>query len=146
MESPDATARFLRYMPDGFAVHVGKEQGYFFDAKIGRSIEKDAYLAYMAFAGEDRRVYVCVKWSGAVYWIPVRSLSFMDSADYVEQFSPEKRMPIDEDGWIAPRLWPRPKYMGWKMMHPAASGTAFRYLDFLAMTQYRWMAAEVARR
>ena len=61
MKNPDPTARFLRYMPDGFAVREESEEAFFFDAKSGPTIEKDAYLAYQAFAGSDRR-----SWSSVV--------------------------------------------------------------------------------
>jgi len=143
MQNPDATARFVRYMPDGFAIHTGKEQAWFFDAKVGRSIEKDAYEAYMAFAGDERRVYVCIRWQLAVYWVSVRNIAFLDSREVVGGFREDHRMPIDDEEWIAPRLWPRAKYLRWKLSHPGASGTAFRYLDFAAMEAYRWKGGPV---
>jgi len=134
---PDATIRFLRYMPDGFAVHAGTQQGWFVDAKVGRSIEKDAYLVYTAFAGDDRNVCVYVKSGMDVYVVSARDLRFLDSSEYVGRFSPDDRMPIDEAGWIAPRLWPRQKYLMWKRNHPEASGTAFKYLDLDSMASHR---------
>jgi len=137
MRNPDATARFVRYMPDGFAIHRQKEKAFFFDAKVGRSIEKDAYIAYLAFAGKDRSVYVCLKNESIVYWVPIKAIAFYDSEEYVSRFPPDRRMPIDEDGWIAPRLWLPSKYHNWKQQHPSASGTAFRYVDFGRLVAYR---------
>ena len=145
MQSPDPTARFVRYMPDGFAVNIGAEKAYFFDAKCGRTIEKDAFQAYKAFAGDDRSVFVCIRWQETIYWIPVRAIVFLDSIGVVSEFAIDHRMPIDEDDWIAPRLWPREKYIQWKYRHPGASGTAFRYVDFEAMAQYRYAAPDLAR-
>ena len=139
MEQPDPTAAFVRYMPDGFAVHLGKQTTFFFDAKVGKTIEKAAYIVYQAFAGEDRAVFVCLKHRECVYWVPIRDLAFLDSQVYVGRFPEQRRMPVDDEGWIAPRLWPRWKYLEWKQQHPEASGTPFRYFDFPAMTKWLYL-------
>ena len=139
MANPDATARFVRYMPDGFAVKIEDETAVFFDAKRGRSIEKDAYIAYLAFAGDDRNVHIMIKSdNGDIYYVPVRGLKFLCSHEYVSKFPENKRMPIDEDGWIAPRLWLEDKYQGWKQRYKMASGTPFKYFDFGNMEEYRY--------
>lgn len=141
MKNPDPTARFLRYMPDGFAVKEEGEEAFFFDAKSGPTIEKNAYLAYQAFAGNDRRVFVFIRNGDDTYCVPIRKLKFLDSWDCVRSFPPDRQMPVDEDGWIAPRLWPEAKYLAWKRRNPHASGTPFRYFDLGAMSKYK-MGAE----
>lgn len=138
MANPDATARFVRYMPDGFAVKVEEETAIFFDAKRGKSIEKDAYIAYLAFAGDNRNVYIMIKSeNGAVYRVPVKGLKFLCSREYVAKFTEYNRIPVDDDGWIAPRLWPEDRYREWKRRYQTASGTPFKYFDFKQMEMYR---------
>jgi hypothetical protein len=137
LREPGETARFIRYMPDGAAVEVERQDAYFFDAKAGNSIEKDAYLAYLAFAGERRRCDIYVRRpSGDVYRVPARKLVLIPAEVSVAPFPPDRQMPI-EDGWLAPRRWPREKYLRWKAGNQQASGTAFRYIDFAALGQYR---------
>ena len=137
MENPDSTARFVKYMPDGFAVNIEGETAYFFDSKRGKSIEKDAYIAYIAFAGEDRKMFVMIKTdNGKIYDVPVSELKFLCSHKYVSKFPEHRRMPIDDDGWIAPRLWPDDKYLVWKAKCKNASGTPFKYFDFNKMQQF----------
>ena len=135
MKNPDPTARFLRYMPDGFAVREESEEAFFFDAKSGPTIEKDAYLAYQAFAGSDRRVFVFVRHLGNTYCVPVNDLRLQDSREVVRRYP--RPLPVDEDGWIAPRLLPRDEYLRWKSRNPQASGTPFRYFDLGAMSRYK---------
>lgn len=137
MRNPDATARFVRYMPDGFAVMVESEEAMFYDAKCGKSIEKDAYIAYMAFAGDNRRVYVRIKNGKDKYNVPVRKLMFLNSHKEVEKYPVHLQMPIDEDGWIAPRLWCPEKYNKWKYRYSTASGTPFKYFDFDAISEFK---------
>ncbi len=136
MKNPDPTARFLRYMPDGFAVREESEEAFFFDAKSGETIEKDAYLAYRALAGSDRRVFVFIRHLGNTYCVPVNDLRFKDSWEVVRRYP--RPLPVDEDGWIAPRLLPRDEYLRWKSRNPQASGTSFRYFDLPAMRKYRF--------
>ncbi len=136
IENPDNTARFFRYTPDGFAVDVESGEAFFYDCKDGRAIEKEAFENYVAYAGEDRSVFVFIKHGEKTYQVPLRGLSLLDSWEEVGRYCEEKRMPIDEDGWIAPRLWPKWKYDEWKANHQGASGTPFRYFDFKKMEQF----------
>ncbi len=136
MENPDSTARFFRYTPDGFAVDVENGVSFFYDCKDGRTIEKEAFKNYIVYAGEDRNVFVFIRHGGKTYRVPLRCLAFLDSNNEVGRYSEEKRMPVDNDGWIAPRLWPKWKYDAWKASHLGASGTPFRYFDFQKMEQF----------
>ncbi len=140
MKNPDPTASFVRYLPDGFAVDVDGEQAFFFDAKAGSNIQKEAYEAYMAFAGENRRVYVFIETGGKAYCVPVRELKFLNSYEVVADY--QTPLPVDGDGWIAPRLLPLAEYLDWKMKYPQASGTPYRRFDFAAMSDYRLTSIE----
>ncbi len=135
MKNPDPTASFVRYLPDGFAVNVGKEQAFFFDAKAGNSIQKEAYEAYLAFAGKNRRVFVFIEAGGKTYCVPVQELKFQNSHEVVAGYP--MPLPVDGDGWIAPRLLPFGHYLSWKNRFPQASGTPYRRFDLVAMAEYR---------
>jgi hypothetical protein len=136
MRNPDATAMFVRYLPDGFAVNIGTEEAFFFDAKAGKTIEKKAYETYLDFAGKDRKVFIFIRNSkGETYCVPVRELRFRNSQEVVAKYN--FQLPIDEGGWIAPRLLNEEDYRRWKKRHPEASGTPYRYFDFDAMKQYK---------
>src|SRR5690606_30914853 len=136
MKNPDPTARFLRYMPDGFAVREESEEAFFFDAKFGETIEKDAYLAYRTFAGSDRRGFVFIRHLRNTYCVPVIDLRCQDAGEVARRYP--RPLAVDEDGWIAPRLLPRDEYLQWKSRSPQASGTSFRYFDRRAMRNYRF--------
>lgn len=138
MLDPDPTSAFLRFMPDGFAVHPTKAESYFFDIKTGYTIEREPYECYRAFAGNDRQVFLYLYYAKAgKYLVPLPALVFLDSWRYIATFPEEWQMPVDEEGWICPRDWPEDKYQRWKSSHPTASGTPFRYLDFPAMERFR---------
>jgi hypothetical protein len=134
MENPDNTVRFVRYMPDGFAVHPEKEEAFFLDCKHSDTIEKDAYINYLTYAGEDRRVYVFIKSQDQVYCVPLKKLQFQDSHEVVRKYP--NPMPVDSEGWIAPREWPDEKYLAWKSRYRSASGTAYKYIDFERLEKY----------
>lgn len=137
MKNPDVTVSFIRYLPDGFAINVGLEQAFFFDAKVGKSIQKEAYEVYLAFANRSRKMFLFIHAEGCNYCIPVQKLCFLDSQKYVNRFPLNQQLPVDDEGWIAPRLWPQSKYLDWKARNPNASGTPFRYFDLEAMKKFK---------
>lgn len=132
MKKPDGTAKFIKYLPDGFAINVKKEKAFFYDAKNSKSIEKEAYLTYMIFAGKNRNFYLFIKADYYVYIVPIRKL-YLKQPKIINEYS----LPIDDDGWASPRLWPSEKYLDWKRKYPSASGTAFKYFDFEKMANYK---------
>ncbi|MFW9989887.1 MAG: hypothetical protein ACFFC3_14645 [Candidatus Odinarchaeota archaeon] len=136
MKNPDNTSKFVRYMPDGFAIDEKKETAFFYDAKNGKAIEKDAYLTYLTFAADNRRLYIFIQNDADKYCVPIDKLAFIDSYSEVSKYSLEMQLPIDDDGWIAPRLLPENKYLKWKYSHSDKSGTPYKYFDFDAMKKY----------
>lgn len=132
MDDPDPTAMFVRFLPDCFLVHGTREDAYFIDAKCGSSIEKEAYSAYMLLANSGLNVYVMIKYGGNIYCVSVDELPFKDSQEHVQQYP--NPHPVDEDGWIAPRL--RPDARAWAKSHPNASGTRYKEIDFSRLHEW----------
>lgn len=131
--------KFIRYFPDGIASDFNINHAFFWDAKLGISIEKNAYDTYCEIGDSGREFYLFIKTvstNSYFYCVPISAVEFKNSAKYVSQFSIQNQMPVDENGWIAPRLWPEERYLSWKFKHPEASGTPFRYFDFDAMKQW----------
>lgn len=133
--------RFARYFPDGLAADFSHDVAFFWDAKIGASIERDAYETYCGIAGNSREFYLFIKEKqySKKYCVPLTAVEFLDSMGYVSKFSEQNQMPV-VDGWIAPRAWPEDKYLKWKLNHPEASGTPFKYFNFALMDcwKYEW--------
>lgn len=135
--SDNPSIRFVRYFPDGIASDFKNNCAFFWDAKIGTSIERNAYETYLEFNVNGREFYLFIKNGTSIYCTPLLEVCFLNSYTYVSQFREKNRMPIDDDGWIAPRLWNEAKYLNWKYTHPNASGTPFRYFDFDSMKNWR---------
>ncbi len=140
MKDPDETANFIKYLPDGFAVNIEKEKAFFYDAKNGKSIQKEAYQTYMMFAGKNRNFYLFIKNESYVYIVPIRKIC-LKPPKIINEYS----LPIDDDGWASPRLWSTEKYLAWKNKHPYASGTAFKYFDFEKMENYKIKYSEFVK-
>lgn len=128
--------RFVRYFPDGVAADFNANVAFFWDAKMGTSIERDAYDTYLEFAESGRELYLFIKSENSQYCVPIEKVEFKDSYLYVSQFHEKNQMPIDPDGWIAPRMWPEQRYLDWKFKHPEASGTPFKYFSFGKMGEW----------
>lgn len=117
-------AKFVRYAPDGVFLRSGSVVHY--DAKVARSIERDAYETYMKYHECGCSVLVFVKHAGTIYCQYIENIRLEHGAATVERFDESQRFPVDEDGWILPRRSGRG--LPGKM-----SGTPFRYIDFEAM-------------
>jgi len=90
-------------MPDGFAVKEEGEEAFFFDAKSGPTIEKDPPTSRIRRSlATTAGVFVFIRNGDDTYCVPIRKLKFLDSWDCVRSFPPDRQMPVDEDGWIAP--------------------------------------------
>ena len=118
-------AKFVRYAPDG-VMECKSKRVIHFDAKAAKSIEKDAYNVYMKYHRTGCTVIIFVKHpaTGMRYWQYVQNIQLLDSTIVVSQYPEHRRFPIDDDGWIAPRL-----KRGFKSTKKY-SGTPFKYFDF----------------
>jgi hypothetical protein len=141
MKHPDETIKFIRFFPDGYVINPDEESAFFYDAKYGTTIEKDAYKTYLAFSSFNRRLLIFIKNISRVYCVPLNKMIFQDSEEYVSHFPKEKQLPIDKEGWIAPRKLPQEKYDEWKWRNINASGTPFKYFDFSAMLDFEIQGA-----
>ena len=130
--------RFVRHFPDGVASDFTNNIAFFWDAKVGKTIEKDAYETYLEVGNNGREFYLFINSVAGKFCVPIDYVSFVDSHDFVSKFKDSMRMPVDDDGWIAPRMWPEDKYRNWKRFHPSASGTPFRYFNFDRMDRWRF--------
>lgn len=128
--SDNPSIRFVRYFPDGVAADFKNNVAFFWDAKNGNSIEKNAYETYLEFGANGREFFLFIKYDHNIYCVPLGEVKFFNSFQYVSRFPEYTRMPVDDGGWIAPRLWPEKKYLQWKYKNPEASGTPYRYFDF----------------
>lgn len=136
--SDNACIRSARYLPDGLAADLVNNIAFYWDAKAAKAIEKDAFIAYSELAGSNKEFYIFIKFSGIKYCVPLKYVEFFDSKQYVERFT--EQLPVDSEGWIAPRLLPESKYFSWKERSPLASGTPCKYFDFGKMNkwQFNW--------
>lgn len=135
MELPDKTAQFIRFMPDCFLVHGERDEAYFVEAKAANNIEKQAYEAYDILCEKDLNVYLVIRYRGKCYCCHFDDLPLIDSRQVVEQYS--NPLPIDQDGWIAPRLQPMIDYRRWKRRFPHASGTPYKRIDLDRLTPWK---------
>jgi len=121
----DSTSQFVRFFPD---VITSTDQGSaFVEVKRGRSIERDAYLAYRLLQDSmECKVFIAILHGDSFYIGGIDGLRFKPAR--------RKNMPVFDGCWIAPRefddRWTKEMYMGWKKAHPNASGTTFAYIDF----------------
>lgn len=134
--SDNPSILFARHFPDGIATDFKNNVSFFWDAKNGGSIEKNAYLTYCNLAKNGVKIILFIKNYTDYYCIPIESVVFCDSTEYVSKFSEEKRIPV-EDGWICPRQLPEKRYIEWKKRCPNASGTPFKYVDFKKLKSYK---------
>jgi len=122
-------SRFIRFAPDGVMLLTAGDVIHY-DAKAAKTIEKDAYGTYMDYVRCGCRVLLFVKYDNTVYCQDVDKLRLIDGNDTVAPFKPERRFPVDDDGWICPRQssgYSRRNY-GSNM-----SGTPYREIDFTSM-------------
>ena len=121
-------AKFVRFAPDGAVLHSA-EGVIHYDAKAAKSIEKDAYETYMNYVACGCRVLLFVKQAGHVYWADIQDVRLIHGNDTVGRFQENKRFPVDEDGWICPRMAKNPT------SNSRMSGTPYREIDFTSMKQ-----------
>lgn len=133
-KSPDFAARFVRYAPDG--MYITNDLGcHYFDAKIGLTLEKDAYEVYLAYAVAAKcPVELFVQHDKSIFWQNVSDLQFLDSNEVVAAFPENKRFPVDHEGWICPR-----QSSHLRLLKKNMSGTPFKYLDKRGLLFWRRM-------
>lgn len=94
-------ARLHRYHPDGHFIH--SDIVYYFDTKIGLTLERDAYLTYRHYSrAMTSPVVLFVLHDEWVHWQYVHRIAFRDSTGIVAQYPPARRFPVI-DNWIYPR-------------------------------------------
>ena len=98
----------LRFKPDISAIHKSIGLCYA-DAKRALTMEKTAYNNYMREVEvNEETIFIfierTVRYQNEAYWQRVEKIEFIDSQMIVDGFAPQDRFPIDDDGWIAPRL------------------------------------------
>jgi hypothetical protein len=129
----DLTAKYFRYHPDGFYIAEKFHQAVYFDAKASDSIEKDAYLIYQKMHSIGLRVLVCIKnKKNEQYHVPIQKICLVSGLETAKR----NPLPLDEDGWLAPRLLSPVKYQEWKNKC-RGSGTSYRYFDFAQMQKFK---------
>lgn len=121
-------AKFVRYAPDGVFKTIAAETIHY-DAKHAKSIEKDAYEAYMKYRAAGCRVVLIVRCDDATYWQDVEHLRLINGHETVKQFPTHRRYPVDNDGWITPR-----RKNGFNP-NGQMSGTPYREIDFSSMNR-----------
>lgn len=123
-------SKFVRFAPDG--VYMKKDgEVIHFDAKAGKSIEKDAYEAYMALRGLGCRLLLFVKTGeGEMYFQDIEKVVLIDGEVTVSPFPANRRFPV-EDGWICPRKKAGTTGAG------NGSGTPYREIDFSSMKRFQ---------
>lgn len=115
-------SKFVRFAPDGVFLQANGRVVHW-EAKSGKSMERDAYQTYMAYHDMGCQVAVFIRHpSSEVFWQFVEMIGFIPSDMVVSQFPPSRRHPIDEDDWICPRSGHG--YAG------RGSGTPYREIDF----------------
>jgi hypothetical protein len=148
--SNDPTSHLLRYQPDQLIREKQLGNISFIEVKYSDSIEKTPYQKYtILYEKLDCRILICIKSKSSKkeYWVPIEKLKLKSGRLSVNEFPPDRRLPVDEHGWIAPREWnnkdskhynPK-KYRTWQI-HSKASGTPFRYFDFEEIKEYQYWA------
>jgi len=121
-----AAARFVRFAPDGVMLSRGKNVVHY-DAKVGKSIERGAYEAYVNYRNAGCRVILFVRYEKTIYWQHIEKLRLIPGEDTVSEFPPERRFPII-NGWISPR-----KASHYRNGQRRMSGTDYREIDFSSM-------------
>lgn len=136
-EWKDETSKFIRYQPDRFAVDITTKTSFLYEQKNGDQIEKDAYLTYMNLysIGCDILLFIKNKKKN-VYKVNVENIKFIDSKKIINNMPNYFiKPPIDEEGWISPRLLNKKDYYKWKNK-TRGSGTPYKYFDFENMEEY----------
>ena len=135
----DITSRDIRYQPDAGIANPITGKSHYLEIKHSDAIEKHAYITYMEKHESGKSVMIAIKSrSGKEYWLPINELVLIDGNVTASKY--RNPFPVDDDGWIAPRLMDKQRYYKWKQKHPRASGTPFRYIDFDAIR--RWLRNE----
>jgi len=115
--SPEALV--LRYKPDGIALK--NMDLFFWEAKNGMNIEKNAYEQYIKIEQQGSKVIVFSKSNNSVYCATIGKIKFLDSNEIVNRFPENRRLPV-VDGWITPRLGHGTNGKG--------SGTPYKQIDY----------------
>jgi hypothetical protein len=145
--SSDPTSELNRFQPDQLIQDMDLGNSCFIEVKHSDTIEKRPYQTYKALSDAfNCKVLICIKskLTNAEYWVPIQSLELIPGSISVKEFPPEERLPVDSDGWIAPRLLKKEasdyfnyqKYIEWKK-RSKGSGTPFRYFDFEVLTDFK---------
>lgn len=98
----DAVSMFLRFTPDGVAIPVD-DDAFFWEAKAGVTIERNAYENYMKLSEIGCDVLLFIHTGDHVMTCRVSSMTFISSDIVVGRYASDKRFPI-VDGWITPEL------------------------------------------
>ena len=117
-------AKFVRFAPDGAVLH--KSGVIHYDAKAAKAIEKDAYETYMNYVSCGCRVVLFVKNGETVYCRDIQHVRLIDGNETISKFPENRRFPVDEDGWICPRL-------SRNQLNGRMSGTPYKEIDFASM-------------
>lgn len=132
----DFTSKWIRYQPDAVVLNTRLHQSYYIEVKASDNIEKDAYRAYSKLAEIGCNVFLLIlNNEGEKYVVSIENVKLEPGKETVSRY--DEPMPVDADGWIAPRLWDQSKYLKWKEKYPRMSGTPFRRFDFGAMKEYK---------
>lgn len=144
-EYKDINSKFIRYQPDRLAIDIKEETSFFYEPKNSVQIEKDAYLTYKSLCSIGCRVEIFIKnKENEKYRISIQDLKLISGRLSVKHMPHDWiHPPIDEDDWIAPRLWNDDKseyynpskYNSWKnRVH--GSGTPYKFFSFYKMKDY----------
>lgn len=125
----DRGSKFVRFAPDGVAL-LQATGVIHWEAKHALNIEKDAYETYLKYAdmGCNVRLFVKNPRTARVYCAAIEKVCFIPSDTVVASFPVHKRHPIDSEDWMHPRS-------GNGHRSIAASGTPYKALDFMALTE-----------
>ena len=120
-----SAAKFVRFAPDGAMIHATKGVIHY-DCKAAKAIEKDAYETYMQYVACGCRVILFVEFDGQVYWQDIEKIRLIDGNETIATFPPDRRFPVDDDGWICPR-------QSMQNYNGRMSGTPYKEIDFESM-------------
>jgi len=123
-------AIFVRFAPDGVYL-TDKDNVVHYDAKYGKSIEKNAYETYLKYKNAGCTVVLFVAFGGIVYWQHIENVRLIPGQETVKKYPPEKRWPVRKDEWIYPR-----DKAGFQSTD-RFSGTPYREIDFDSMKKWK---------
>lgn len=100
----DPGAKLVRFEPDG--IFLSNNKVWHWEAKRAKSIEKDAYNTYLAYENLGCSVLIFFKHPNGnkVFWNYISNIGFLDSVKVISKYTKYVQPPIDDFGWIYPRL------------------------------------------